>query len=128
MRTQVPVSNLEVTIKVNSFEPAKPRILPHFVNVADPAGTRTTPAGSVRSTARSWNDTSPQTLTLAKLSIVLLDADRQDRRRRHRDDVLAAAVGIAHGLPRADRFQLRCQISAAVTWAIVSMSQTYTSA
>ena len=53
MRTQAPVSNLEVTIKVNSFEPAKPRILPHFVNVADPARTRTTPVGSARSTARS---------------------------------------------------------------------------
>ena len=37
LRTQTPVSNLEVTIKVLSHEPGKPRILPHFVNLRDPA-------------------------------------------------------------------------------------------
>jgi hypothetical protein len=73
LRTQAPVSNLEVTIKVLAHEPGKPRILPHFVNVRIlPSTTDSGWIGEVD--GEIVNDTSPQTLAVAKLSIVLLDA------------------------------------------------------
>ena len=73
LRTQTPVSNLEVTIKVLSHEPGKPRILPHFVNLRIlPSETDSGWIGEVD--GEIVNDTSPQTLAVAKLSIVLLDA------------------------------------------------------
>jgi len=73
LRTQAPVSNLEVTIKVLSHEPGKPHILPHFVNVRIlPSQTDSGWIGEVD--GEIVNDTSPQTLAVAKLSIVLLDA------------------------------------------------------
>jgi hypothetical protein len=73
LRTQAPVSNLEVTIKVLAHEPGKPRILPHFVNVRIlPSETDSGWIGEVD--GEIVNDTSPQTLAVAKLSIVLLDA------------------------------------------------------
>jgi hypothetical protein len=76
LRTQVPVTKLEVTIKVQAHEPTKARAYPHFVNVrilpatADPGWVSEVDGEVV-------NDTSPQTLTRAKLSIVLLDASGQ---------------------------------------------------
>jgi hypothetical protein len=125
MRTQAPVSNLEVTIKVNSFEPAKPRILPHFVNVAilpnqNDAGWVGEVDGEI------VNDTSPQTLTLAKLSIVLLDATGK---------IVGGGTAMTFSpLPSGSRMVFLAQtgfgavpISAAVT-AIISVEPTYTSA
>jgi hypothetical protein len=74
LRTQAVVSNLEVTIKVLAHEPAKPRILPHFVNVRIlPSATDAGWVGEVD--GEIVNDTSPQTLASARLSIVLLDVN-----------------------------------------------------
>ena len=125
MRTQAPVSNLEVTIKVNSFEPAKPRILPHFVNVAIlPNQNDTGWVGEVD--GEIVNDTSPQTLTLAKLSIVLLDATGK---------IVGGGTAMTFSpLPSGSRMVFLAQtgftavpISTAVT-ALISVEPTYTSA
>jgi hypothetical protein len=73
MRTQVPVTKLEVTVNVTAHEPSKLVPLPHFVNVRilpsdnDPGWVSEVDGEVV-------NDTSPQTLVMAKISIVLLDA------------------------------------------------------
>ena len=125
MRTQAAVSNLEVTIKVNSFEPAKPRVLPHFVNVAilpnqNDAGWVGEVDGEI------VNDTSPQTLTLAKLSIVLLDATGK---------IVGGGTAMTFSpLPSGSRMVFLAQtgftavpISTAVT-AMISVEPTYTSA
>jgi hypothetical protein len=73
MRSQTAVTKLEVTIRVNAHTPTKSRILPHFVNVAVvPSATDPGWVGEVD--GEIVNDTSPQTLTSAKLSIVLLNA------------------------------------------------------
>lgn len=125
MRTQAPVSNLEVTIKVNSFEPAKPRILPHFVNVAIlPNQNDSGWVGEVD--GEIVNDTSPQTLTMAKLSIVLLDATGK---------IVGGGSAMTFSpLPSGSRMVFLAQtgfsavpISTAVT-AMISVDPTYTSA
>jgi len=125
MRTQAAVSNLEVTIKVNSFEPAKPRILPHFVNVAIlPSQNDSGWVGEVD--GEIVNDTSPQTLTLAKLSIVLLDATGK---------IVGGGTAMTFSpLPSGSRMVFLAQtgftavpISTAVT-AMISVEPTYTSA
>jgi hypothetical protein len=73
MRTQVPVTKLEVTVKVTAHEPTKATPLPHFANVRIvPSQTDTGFVGEVD--GEIVNDTSQQTLTLASISIVLLDA------------------------------------------------------
>lgn len=125
MRTQVAVSNLEVTIKVNAHEPAKPHILPHFVNVAIlPNQNDSGWVGEVD--GEIVNDTSPQTLTLAKLSIVLLDATGK---------IVGGGTAITFSpLPSGSRMVFLAQtgfsavpISTAVT-AMISVEPTYTSA
>ncbi len=125
MRTQAPVSNLEVTIKVNSFEPAKPRILPHFVNVAILQSQNDNGwVGEVD--GEIVNDTSPQTLTMAKLSIVLLDATGK---------IVGGGSAMTFSpLPSGSRMVFLAQtgfsavpISTAVT-AMISVVPTYTSA
>jgi hypothetical protein len=125
MRTQTPVSNLEVTIKVNSFEPAKPHILPHFVNVQILANPNETGwVGEVD--GEIVNDTSPQTLTFAKLSIVVLDAGGRI--------VGGGSTMTFSPLPSGSRMVFLAQsgfaavpISSAVT-VIISVEPTYTSA
>jgi hypothetical protein len=124
MRTQAAVTNLEVTIKVNTHEPAKPRILPHFVNVAilpnqNDAGWVSEVDGEI------VNDTSPQTLASAKLSIVLLDATGKI--------VGGGAAMTFSPLPSGSRMVFLAQsgfsavpISTAVT-AMISVVPTYTS-
>lgn len=73
LRTQTPITNLEVTIKVRAHERAKPRVLPHFVNVSIlQSQSDNGYVGEVD--GEIVNDTSPQTMTMAQLSIVLLDA------------------------------------------------------
>lgn len=74
LRTQAAVTKLEVTVRVNAHAPTKARVLPHFVNVAiipnplDPGYVSEVDGEIV-------NDTSPQTLTSARISIVILNAD-----------------------------------------------------
>jgi hypothetical protein len=124
MRTQAAVTNLEVTIRVVAHEPAKPRILPHFVNVAilqSPSDTGY--VGEVD--GEIVNDTSPQTLTMAKLSIVLLDANGR---------IVGGGTGMSFSpLPTGSRMVFLAQtgftavpISQAVTY-VISVEPTYQS-
>lgn len=72
LRTQSAVAKLEVTIKVPTGEPAVAQPLPHFANVRvipDPHD----PGWVSEVDGEIVNDTSTQTLTNAKLSIVLVD-------------------------------------------------------
>jgi hypothetical protein len=73
LRTQAPVTKLEVTIRVGSHARAKPRPMPHFANVRILAG-ETDPDYVAEVDGEVVNDTSPFTLTSARLSVVLLDA------------------------------------------------------
>jgi hypothetical protein len=73
MRTQTSVAKLEVTIRVTAHAPTQSRVLPHFVNVAVMPST-TDPGWVSEVDGEIVNDTSTQTLTSAKLSIVLLNA------------------------------------------------------
>ena len=125
MRTQAAISNLEVTIKVSSHEPAKPRVLPHFVNVAILASQYDTGwVGEVD--GEIVNDTSPQTLSMAKLSIVLLDASGK---------IVGGGTATTFSpLPSGSRMVFLAQsgfsavpISNAVT-VMISVEPTYTSA
>ena len=122
LRTQTPVSNLEVTIKVSRHEPAKPRILPHFVNVRS-CRARPTPAGSARSTVRSSTTRRPRPRRGEALDRAAR-RDRQDRRRRHRDDVLAPAVRARAWSSWRAGFTA-VPVRRAVT-AIISVEPTYT--
>jgi hypothetical protein len=124
MRTQAAVANLEVTIRVVAHEPAKPRILPHFVNVAILQGTSDTGyVGEVD--GEIVNDTSPQTLTMAKLSIVLLDANGR---------IVGGGTGMSFSpLPTGSRMVFLAQtgftavpISQAVSY-VISVEPTYQS-
>jgi hypothetical protein len=73
MRTQAVVTKLEVTIRVNAHTPTKGRVLPHFVNVEIVPNT-IDPGWVGEVDGEIVNDTSPQTLTSAKLSVVVLNA------------------------------------------------------
>lgn len=73
MRTQVAVTKLEVTVKVLAHEPKKARPMPHFVNVRILPSTND-PGWVGEVDGEMVNDTAPQTLTMAKISVVLLDA------------------------------------------------------
>jgi hypothetical protein len=73
LRTQAAVAKLEITIRVTTHQPAKARVLPHFVNVRIvPSDIDPGFVGEVD--GEIVNDTSPDTLTRATLSIVILDA------------------------------------------------------
>jgi hypothetical protein len=76
LRTQVPATHLEITVRVGAHEPAQPRTVPDLANVRvlpspyDPGFVGEVDGEVV-------NDTSPKTLGSAQLSIVLLDASGQ---------------------------------------------------
>jgi hypothetical protein len=73
LRTQVGVTQLELTIRVGGHEPHKAQVMPNFANVRllpsiiDPGWVAEVDGEVV-------NDTSPKTLSHAQLSIVVLDA------------------------------------------------------
>lgn len=73
LRSQVGVVRLEITIRVGAHQPSSPHAMPDFANlrilssIIDPGWVAEVDGEVV-------NDTSKQTLSTAKLSIVLLDA------------------------------------------------------
>ncbi len=70
--TQAPVTRLEITIRVGSHEPTAKRAVPDFANVSIvPSVTEPGFVGEVD--GEVVNDTTPQTLRTAHLSIVVLD-------------------------------------------------------
>jgi hypothetical protein len=74
LRTQAAVAKLEITIRVTAHGQAVKRVLPHFVNVRI-VPSKTDPGFVGEVDGEIVNDTSPQTLTRANLSIVILDAN-----------------------------------------------------
>jgi hypothetical protein len=74
LRTQEAVVKLEITVKVQSHRPTQAYTLPHFVNVRILPGQYDSGfVGEVD--GEIVNDSSPETLQSANLSIVLLDAN-----------------------------------------------------
>jgi hypothetical protein len=73
LRTQATVAKLEVTVRVGAQAPTKARVLPHFVNVAIIPNTLD-PGFVSEVDGEIVNDTSPQTLTSARISMVILNA------------------------------------------------------
>jgi hypothetical protein len=73
LRTQVPVTKLEVTIKPGAHQVKQPHVTPEFANVRIVANAND-PGWVSEVDGEVVNDTSPQTLQSARLSIVLLDA------------------------------------------------------
>ena len=73
LRTQVPATHLEITVRVGAHEPAQPRTVPDLANVqVKPNPYDPGYVGEVD--GEVINDTSPKTLASAQLSIVVLDA------------------------------------------------------
>jgi hypothetical protein len=73
LRTQATVTKLEVTVRVGGQAPTKARVLPHFVNVAI-VPNAADPSFVSEVDGEIVNDTSRQTLTSARISIVVLNA------------------------------------------------------
>ena len=122
LRTQVPVTKLEVTIRVMSHVHSKPRPMPHFANVRILPGERD-PDYVAEVDGEVVNDTSPFTLTMAKLSLVLLDAGGK---------IVGGGTGIVYApLPSGSRMVFLAQSgftgipsSSAVT-PIITVEPTY---
>ncbi|HZT91945.1 MAG TPA: hypothetical protein VFA05_07900 [Gaiellaceae bacterium] len=73
LRANVPIVKLEITVKVGSAQKAQSYALPHFANVSIlPESYDPGYVGEVD--GEIVNDSSPQTLDSANLSVVLLDA------------------------------------------------------
>lgn len=73
LRTQVPATHLEITVRVGAHEPAQPRTVPDLANVRVLANPYD-PGYVGEVDGEVVNDNSPKTLGSAQLSIVLLDA------------------------------------------------------
>lgn len=73
MRTQIPMTKLEVTLTVNSHEAADTHPLPHFANVRV-IPSESEPGWTGEVDGEVVNDTSPQTMSMAQISVVLFDA------------------------------------------------------
>jgi hypothetical protein len=73
LRTQLPVTSLEVTVRVATGAPALAHPLPHFANVIIAPDSHHEWVSEID--GEIVNDTSPQTLTAAKLSLVVFDAN-----------------------------------------------------
>ncbi len=124
MRTQVLVTKIEVTIKVMAHEPSKLRPEPHFVNVGI-VPSQNDPGWVGEVDGEVVNDTSTQTMTMAKLSIVLLDAT---------GNVVGGGTGISFSpLPSGSRMVFLAQtgftaipLDKAVT-PVISVEPTYQS-
>lgn len=72
LRTQVPVARLELTIRVGAHEPKSAHVLPDFANV-HPVPSLSDPGYVGEVDGEILNDTTPLTLSSARLSIVVLD-------------------------------------------------------
>lgn len=73
LRTQQPVTKLEITLQVQAHQPAKAYSTPHFVNVQILPST-SDPGHVSEIDGEIVNDSSPDTLTMANISIVLENA------------------------------------------------------
>jgi hypothetical protein len=74
LRTQVAVTKLEVTVRPEKGSPTVPHPLPHFANVQI-FPDQDHPEWVSEIDGEMVNDTSPQTLNSAKLSMVVVDAN-----------------------------------------------------
>jgi hypothetical protein len=122
LRTQAPVTKLEVTIRVMSHVHAKPRPMPHFANVRILAGEND-PDYVAEVDGEVVNDTSPLTLTMAKLSVVLLDASGK---------IVGGGTGLVYSpLPSGSRMVFLAQTgftgipSSAAVVPIITVEPTY---